>query len=155
MEEAWEFAQLLGFPEFGVIVKAGKNEYNKPYIFKEAKTRSSLEAALLYLFDISPDGKIQMQTDMRAHRNPFRMENIRLATIELIKTIQSGCSQCNTPGFYVKEVIKGLPCKLCNAPTRSTLSYIYERKKCSHREEKLYPQGKQYEDPGSCDSCNP
>jgi len=155
IQEAWNLATIIGFPECGVVLKAGKNENNKPYIFKDATTTSGLEAALLYFFNISSNGKIEMQTDMRAHCNPFRMENIRLATVELIKNIQSVCPQCNTPGFDVKEVIKGLPCSLCNAPTRSTLSYIYECKKCSHTEEKFYPKGKQKEDPGSCDWCNP
>ncbi len=155
MKEAWEFAEIAGFPEYGVILKAGKNKNNKPYIFKDATTRSCLEAALLYFFEISGDGKIGMQTDMRANYNPFRMENIRLATIELIKTIQSVCSKCHTAGFDVKEVIKGLPCSQCHAPTRSTLLYIYECKKCSYREEKFFPHGKKQEDPGSCDYCNP
>jgi len=155
MQEALAFASVLGFPEYGVVLKAGKDEKNKPHIFKDATTTSGLEAALLYFFNISSNGKIEMQTDMRAHLNPFRMENIRLATLELIKTIQTVCPQCETPGFDVKEVIKGLPCSLCNAPTRSTLSYIYECKKCSHREEKFFPNGKQQEDPGSCDWCNP
>jgi hypothetical protein len=155
MQEARNFAEIIGFPEYGVILKAGKNVYNKPYIFKDVRTTSCLEAALLYLFDISPDGEIQMQTDMRAHRNPFRMENIRLATLELVKTLHSICPQCNTPGFDVKEILKGLPCSLCNAPTRSTLSYMYECKKCGRTEEKFLPHDKLQEDPASCDRCNP
>lgn len=155
MKEAWDFAEAIGFPETGVILKAGKNENNKPYIFKDANTKSGLEAALLFLFKISGNGEILMQTDMRAHYNPFRMENIRLATLELVKTIQSVCPICNTPGFDVKEVIKGLPCSWCNAPTKSTLSYIYECKKCQYREEKRYPHGKIQEDPGFCNHCNP
>ena len=92
---------------------------------------------------------------MRAHCNPFRMENIRMATLELIKTIQSACPICYTPGFDVKEVIKGLTCSCCNAPTKSTLYYIYECKKCQYQEEKSYPNGKMQEDPGFCDHCNP
>ena len=155
MQEAWEFAEVIGFPEYGIILKAEKNKNYKPYIFKEATTASALEAALFFLFEISADGKIEMQTDMRAHRNPFRMENIRLAALELVKCIQSVCLKCNTAGFDVKEVIKGLPCSLCKAPTRTTLSYIYQCKKCSYTEEKFYPHGKQQEDPGSCDWCNP
>ncbi|MEO5592433.1 MAG: DUF6671 family protein [Chitinophagaceae bacterium] len=155
IQEAWDLAEIIGFPEYGVILKAGKNVNDKPYIFKDATTKSCLEAALLFFFEISGDGKIVMQTDMRAHRNPFRMENIRIAALELIKTIQFVCPKCNTPGFDVKEVVKGLPCSSCNSPTRSTLSYLYECKKCAYREEKFYPHVKQQEDPGSCDYCNP
>lgn len=155
MKEAFEFAEVIGFPGHGVILKASIYENRKEYIFKDALTRSTLEEVLHFLFTHSLDGSIQMQTDMRAHRNPARMENIRLATLELVKTIKRTCPQCSTPGFDVKEVIKGLPCSWCGSPTKSTLSYIYECKKCNHMAEKLFPHGKQKEEPSLCDCCNP
>ncbi len=156
MQKAREFAENIGFPEYGVILKAGRNnDTNKPIILKEVTTWPDLEDALRHLFSLSMDGSVSMQTDMRAHRNPFRMENIRQATLELIKVIRSVCSRCNTPGFDVKEVTRGLPCSLCGAPTKTVLSYIYECKKCQHREERFFPHNKQQEDPGFCDCCNP
>lgn len=155
MEEAFAFAETLGFPETDVILKAGINKNNKPFIIKNATTKPCLEAALLSLFQISIDGTVTMQSDMRAHLNPVRMENIRVATVELLKKIETTCPNCNTPGYDVKGVVKGLACSLCNGHTRSTLSHIYECKKCKHQQEKLYPHGKQLEDPGLCDYCNP
>ena len=155
MDEAWAFVENIGFPKNGIILKAGNNKTDKPYIFKDATTKSCLEAALIFFFEISADGKVTMQSDMRAHLNPVRMENIRLATLELLKTIQSVCPICNTPGFGIKQVVKGLPCSLCNAPTISTLLYICECKRCKHQDKKMYPHGKQQEDPGLCDYCNP
>jgi hypothetical protein len=155
MKEAWEFAEIIGFPEYGIVLKASKGESDHPFISKDANTRSELEADLGVCFSIAREGKVLMQTDMRAHRNPFRMENIRLATLELVKTIGSSCPRCATPGFDVKEVLKGLPCSQCGSPTKSTLSHIYECKKCHYREDRLYPHGHQQEDPGYCDRCNP
>lgn len=155
MQEAWAFVENISFPKNGIILKAGNSKTNKPYIFKNATTKSCLEAALIFFFEISEDGKVTLQSDMRAHLNPVRMENIRLATLELLKTIQSVCPTCHTPGFGIKQVVSGLPCSLCNAPTRSTLSYIYECKKCKQQEKKLFPHGKRQEDPGLCDHCNP
>ena len=140
MEEGWAFARVIGFPETGVILKT-TDKNNKPVVVKDATTNAALENALRSLLQDSMDGKVTMQTDMRAHHNPVRMENIRLATIELLKKIQSVCTKCNTPGFDIKVLIKGLPCSICNSRTQSTLSHIYECKKCKHQQEILYPHG--------------
>lgn len=155
MEEAFEFAKSIGFPQYGVILKAWVFNDDKPRIFKDAQTWPVLEAGMAYMFSVSKDGRIVVQTDMRAHRNPLRMENIRLATVALIKAIQSVCPRCGTPGFDVKEAIKGLPCSRCKSPTRSVLYYIYKCKKCGYKQEKYFPNWKNNEDPGLCDHCNP
>ncbi len=155
MGEAVSFAETIGFPEYGVILKANRNGGLRPYFMKDITTNNALLAAIDFLFSISLDGKIHIQSDMRAHRNPARMENIRQATLNLIKTIQSVCPICGTIGFDVKEVIIGLPCRICGNSTKSTLSYIFQCKKCNHLEEKLFPHGKEQEEPGFCDSCNP
>ncbi len=129
LDEAMTFVDNIGFPKNGIILKAGNNKNKKPYIFKDATTKSCLEAALIFFFEISGDGKVTMQSDMRAHLNPIRMENIRLATLELLRKIQSVCPICNTAGFDVKQVVRRLPCSLCNAPTTSTLLYICQCKR--------------------------
>jgi len=153
-KEAVSFAEAMGFPEYGTILKSSRNDEQHPYFMKDITTNDALVAAIEFLFSISPDGKIHMQSDMRAHRNPARMENIRQATLNLIKTIQSVCYLCGTIGFNVKEVVTGLPCRISGNSTRSTLSYIFQCAKCNHRDEKLFPHGKEQEEPGFCDCCN-
>lgn len=155
LKEALNFAKVILFPEYGIALKVQSSKDYKPFIFKGARTWSSLETALHFLFTVSFNGKIQLQSDMRANFNPFRMENILLATLKLVKTMNRTCQKCCIPGFDVIEVVKGLPCAHCKAPTKTTLSHIYKCKNCNYREEIFFPHGKKHEDPGSCDYCNP
>ncbi len=87
--------------------------------------------------------------------NPTRMKVIERASIKLAEKVNSICPECNTPGFGITDVKPGLPCELCNYPTRSTLSYIYTCIKCTHTKEDNYPNKKYVEDPMCCDNCNP
>lgn len=155
IEEAKKIAETIGFPEYGIILKAGKNQNNMPYIIKDIRTESSMEAALLFLFSASGDGKVDMQSDMRAHYNPIRMENIRMATLDLIKNIQTRCPSCDTPGFDVTDAIKGLPCVQCHLPTNHILAYVRLCQKCGYSEKEQFPNEKKFADAMFCDYCNP
>jgi hypothetical protein len=87
--------------------------------------------------------------------NPTRMNVIAKATEKLLNKIKSNCPQCKTPGFGVTDIKSGLPCALCNFPTKSTLSFVYVCKKCAFEKEEKYPHGKLKEDAMYCDVCNP
>ena len=100
-------------------------------------------------------GAAFVETDMRAMYNPTRMRVIEKATKKLADKIKTSCSVCETPGFGITEVRTGLPCQICNYPTKSTLSYRYSCLKCSYSREEKYPDGKFTEDPMWCDLCNP
>ena len=95
------------------------------------------------------------ETDMRAMNNPSRMHVIESCTQKLIDKINSQCPSCKMPGFGVREVLSGLKCSQCGAPTRSTLVHIYICEHCTYRQEKEFPHGKKEEDPMYCDYCNP
>jgi len=92
---------------------------------------------------------------MRAHRNPMRMNVIEKTTSLLIDKIKNCCPSCKTPGFDIISAQFGLPCALCSLPTRSTLSHLYQCKKCGFQQVKMFPRGIQVEDPTYCDNCNP
>ena len=64
-------------------------------------------------------GKVFVETDMRACYNPTRMRVIEQTTHKLVAKINNKCPQCATPGFETAEVNRGLPCNLCNSPTKS------------------------------------
>jgi hypothetical protein len=98
---------------------------------------------------------VYVETDMRAMYNPTRMKVIETAAQKLVQKIQSVCPQCQMPGFGVTAVQEGLPCSLCGAPTRSTLSYVYVCQHCQFKKEEMYPHKKTTEDPMFCDYCNP
>ncbi len=150
-KELTEFANSARFPSHALILRKAKDDYTE--IIKGINDWETLIEACQILFNRY--GSAYIETDMRALYNPTRMEVIETATKKLIKKINSLCPDCNTRGFEIKDTIKGLPCSLCGLPTRSTLSHIYECKKCGFRKEVEFPFNITQEDPMYCDYCNP
>jgi hypothetical protein len=145
------FAQNIQFPTHGIILKS--SEKNPAKIYKDF---NSLAELLERYNDLKLNySNIYAETDMRAHRNPTRMKVIEKTTYSLIDKIKSSCPNCKTPGFDVISAQFGLPCALCSMPTRSTLSHLYQCKKCGFKQEKMFPRDIQVEDPTYCDNCNP
>jgi hypothetical protein len=154
LKEAEEFAEKVGFPLHGLIVKSHENVVNPHEIVKGIITKDKLAATVLDLLKKSPEG-IFIQTDMRALYNPTRMENIESAVLDLIMKLKSFCPSCRTPGFEVSKVKRGLPCCGCGLPTELPIAYVYNCKKCSHQEEKPVTSERKFADPGQCVYCNP
>ncbi|BAZ16040.1 hypothetical protein NIES4071_79130 [Calothrix sp. NIES-4071] len=154
VDEAYEFASKVGFPEHGLIVMFDEPK-NSSEVFKGITTLDQLTEAVNFVLSHSTTGKAHIETDMRAMYNPTRMKNIEKATRNLISKINSCCQRCSAPGFEITQRIQGLPCELCYAPTLLIKSVIYQCKKCEYKEEKLYPDGAEFADPGQCMYCNP
>ncbi|WP_066426665.1 DUF6671 family protein [Anabaena sp. 4-3] len=155
LDEAYEFADKIGFPEHGLVVWCGESEHQDIEIIKGITTEQKLVEAVKFALEKSPDGKVKLETDMRAHYNPTRMKNIEKATRNLLNKISSCCPKCQTPGFDITERIQGLPCELCYTPTTLTHTVIYQCKKCNFREERQFPDGREFADPAHCMYCNP
>lgn len=145
------FADKVLFPSHRLIMKKAKDDITE--IRKGICDKKELLAHFNYL--ISNFGTVYVETDMRAMYNPTRMKVIEKATNNLIAKLNYFCPQCDTPGFDVTNAKEGLPCKQCKFPTRSTLAYIYECKKCNYKSEVQYPHQKYVEEPIFCDICNP
>ncbi len=146
------FAKQAGFPEHHLVVRPDGAE--DPRIRKGIATWVALEAAFAWALAASASGQVFVETDVRAHANPTRMANIRLAAEDLVKKLHSLCPSCGTPGFWIVKRVDGLPCEACSAPTRETRSEIHGCLKCAHREIRERAD-RQYADPAHCDSCNP
>ena len=145
------FANKIGFPSHGVILKKAKN--NLSGIIKES---SSIEELIEnYHIIKNADHSAYAETDMRAMYNPTRMKLIAKVTEKLVSKIKSSCPYCKIPGFGVVDAVKGLPCEMCGLPTRSTLKHIYRCHKCNFIVEKEFPFNKRKEDSQHCDFCNP
>jgi hypothetical protein len=145
------FAEQAKFPSHALILKPSENNFSK--IVKGITSREEL-IQHFYKF-VSEFGKAYVETDMRAMYNPTRMAVIATAAEKLVTTIKNCCPNCHTPGFSVNSVKSGLPCEICNFPTKSTLSFIYKCKKCLYESEEKFPHQKYTEDPMYCDYCNP
>jgi hypothetical protein len=150
-ENLLEFAARSYFPSHGLILRKSKNEFGD--IVKGITNKEQLIKVFYSL--IEKFGTTYIETDMRAMYNPTRMKVIESVVKKLSKKINALCPVCNMPGFGITDAKEGLPCELCNFPTRSTISYIYSCQKCNYKKEEKYPKGKQTENPMYCDICNP
>ncbi|MBL7765441.1 MAG: hypothetical protein JNJ58_05075 [Chitinophagaceae bacterium] len=146
-----DFAKAVRFPSHALIFKKSKNDFDG--IEKGINSWRKLDE--LYDRFMSYGPSFYVETDMRAMHNPSRMTFIEKVTEKLIAKANALCPSCQIPGFGITAVRDGLPCELCQMPTRSTLSYIYECNKCGYTQEEKYPHQKQVEEPTFCDHCNP
>ena len=146
------FAKQVGFPAHHLVVRPeGEDD---PRIRKGIAAWAELEAVFAWALAESANGRVFVETDVRAHANPTRMDNIRLAAEDLVKKLRSLCPACSTPGFWIVERVDGLPCVDCGAPTRETRAEVHGCLKCAHRLTRERTD-RQYADPGRCDYCNP
>ena len=150
-ENLEEFASKVKFPSHGIILKSSEN--NPEVILKDSESLSDL----FNNYQILKQNfyGVFAETDMRANKNPTRMQVISETAQKLIEKITCLCPNCQFPGYEIKEVNAGLPCDLCGLKTKSTLSYTYGCSKCDFKQEEFYPLGKKTEDPTYCDFCNP
>jgi hypothetical protein len=150
-KELKAFAENARFPSHGLIIRKTKDDFSN--ILKGITDTKTLLDTFHQL--ITSYGSAYIETDMRAMFNPTRMKVIEGATKKLVAKIKYLCPKCNAPGFGITDTISGLPCSMCNFPTRSILSYIYLCQQCNYSEEQKFPTGNFVEDPRYCDICNP
>lgn len=146
-EELKSFIENTHFPTHYVIFKSGDT------IVKEISDEEKLYDLIHHSKENSQSFKVE--TDMRAHCNPTRMKVIEDTTKKLIEKLTSFCPSCNTPGFSIQDIEKGLPCAQCGLTTESTLKHIKICLQCDFKEEILFPRGVKTEDPTYCNFCNP
>lgn len=150
IEEVKSFCDQAGFPEHGIILKASKAD-TVTLIYKDLTSFGQLESKTdEYL---KKGYSIQLETDMRAMRNPTRMEAIRHATLNLIEGLKSECPNCSFPGFSISDVERGLECELCQRPTRLVKAQLFSCQNCDYKEKRSTEQ--EYADAMYCDFCNP
>lgn len=143
------FANRHLFPSHGLIIKDVHNHVLEKGITDWATLETCFYTAL------KKGAPVKVETDMRAHFNPTRMNVIEACAHKLVKAIQTTCPACDLPGFVIKQAEPGLPCEQCHMPTRSTLKHLYTCSGCGYSKEEIYPHQKTHEDPTYCDFCNP
>lgn len=146
------FAEKKGFPEHGLLVRVKKNSEQTVW-HKDLITWDAFKSIIQEYTQIGLE--VQIDTDMRAHRNPTRQKAIASATLELTQKLKSCCPQCQAPYYCITGAIPGLPCKQCTLPTKSILYHLKTCNLCTFQEKIMHPNGKKFEDPMYCDFCNP
>jgi hypothetical protein len=150
-DELQAFAKAAIFPTHSLILRASGRDAD--CIYKGIGSPERLEHYFEEL--LNTFGGAWVETDMRAHHNPSRMKVIEQVTLQLLANLESCCPQCNSPGFSIKRVERGLPCKRCSSATHSVSAHVYACSKCNYEQVNSYPDGQLTEDPMFCDSCNP
>lgn len=148
-ETAVKFANCSKFPSHGLIIADQQRMHVKKGIQDWALLEKYFKECL------ENYGSVVLETDMRAMYNPMRLEVIAQVATILVQSVLRSCPSCSFPGYDVSKVNPGLLCSQCGLPTKASLSYVFECKKCHHTEVKLYPKDEKTEDPQFCDYCNP
>ena len=124
-------------------------------LIKGIRDPASLLAAIRRLGARSPLGRVQLETDMRAHCNPTRMASIRQLAFRLVRRIASPCPGCGSPGWGRIGAEVGLPCGWCGLATELIRAEVMGCPVCGLRCEQPRRDGLLRADPGHCLHCNP
>ncbi len=151
-DELRQFTDDARFPSHGLVLRPDRED--DPHIHKGFSDWPALLAGFNELLPQSATARVFAEVDQRAHMNPSRQRMIVQAAEDLIAKISSSCPSCDTPGFWLKERVSGLPCGLCHQPTRLPLAFIWRCDACAHSDKRREPPDKTA-DPSRCDYCNP
>ena len=147
IEAVISFVAKAGFPEHGLILgRPGDPMFQKGItdhdrLFEHCKTA------------IEKRGEVWLETDMRAHLNPTRMQVIAELAEDLVTRLQTHCPACKQPGFGPYQPIPGALCESCNFPTRENKGEIWRCLACARQEVKLFKDKRA--NPQHCPQCNP
>ncbi|MBD1195428.1 MAG: hypothetical protein H9532_15065 [Vulcanococcus sp. Clear-D1] len=141
------------FPSHAVIARPETAQVG--VLLKGLNTSESLAEAISVCRAADPDGRVWLETDMRAHCNPTRMRSIRRLGSALVRRLRNPCPECGSPGWGLLDTQPGLPCSDCGTATELTLSEIWGCQQCGARREHPRRDGRIQADPGQCPWCNP
>ncbi|PZO46779.1 MAG: hypothetical protein DCF16_18595 [Alphaproteobacteria bacterium] len=156
--ELQEFLIRIGFPSHAVVVspqRASRTLLAGAPLFKGVKDLGALTRAVAVCAKAADDGTAFVETDMRAHMNPTRMQSLRPLADRLAQRLAHLCPDCHAPGYGRVDVVQGLPCSDCGAPTAWTHLDVYGCMGCGMREHRPRADGLLTIEPVNCPACNP
>jgi len=146
------FLAKVGFPNHKLI--AEQNDSRGQGAIKGIATMEHLHEAIEQLSVLSSDGKVHLQSDLRAHCSPSRQLNIIQAARILAKRVKALCPSCGCPGFGEQRYNRGLDCSECGELVTAAVKFeILGCVNCPF--EQSGPQTAEFADPSSCSGCNP
>ena len=151
-EELEKFAHSALFPSHHLVIKP-TDEYH-PQSIKNISNIKQLKDAFEWASAHSSKGVVYVENDLRAFANPTRMEHIRQAAIDLANKVNSLCPECKTPGYWIKDIQRGLPCNACGMPTNQEIAKIWGCLKCEYKDTEGM-KVLQFASPSLCEHCNP
>jgi len=152
IEELTDFTERAAFPDHALVVRP--DHADDPRSVKGLRDWSELSAAFSHSLRISESGVVWVESDLRAHMNPTRMQTIAAAAEDLGVRLQQCCPRCESPGFGVSGRVPGLPCGACGTPSREAVAELCECVQCGHQQQRAIATAASA-DPMWCDLCNP
>ena len=140
----------MGFPRFGVFVGCN-SDMSQP--IKNLVTVEDVISAMDREAERSSDGLAVLYSDMRAHKNPLRMQVLRAAGYKLARRLQRLCPKCHAPGWGPIGSRRGLPCEACGAPTHWIDFEIDGCTVCGHAASRPRKDGRRTASRLSCKAC--
>lgn len=150
-QELSKFARLNKFPQHQLVIRPDHQDH--PVFAKGINNLDKLREAFDEALKLSKKNRVFVEHDLRAFANPTRMKNIKEATKDLMVKLKSYCPKCQTPGFSITRTEAGLPCALCEMPTKQIMAKIHTCLKCDYEKKEMIKDKKA--DPSRCDFCNP
>lgn len=150
--EVERLASRAGFPEHGLIVRPDGPDDTR--VRKDIHDIVHLAEAFAASHAESSTGRVFVETDLRAHRNPRRMARIADAAADLATKLASTCAACDSPGFWRSKRLPGMPCRACGLATEITLAEVDTCPRCEHSVTRAFDTSAGAE-PQWCDYCNP
>ena len=114
----------------------------------------TLLAAIDRAAAVSPEGRAQLTTDLRAHLCPSRQPVIAAAARDLARRLATPCPRCASPGWGIEGVEVGLECAWCTWPTDEVAAHRWSCPACDAIEVQAVSASVKG-DPGRCARCNP
>ncbi len=154
-DDLWAWLAAIGFPSHGLLVRPGGESPDLlPADSKGILALPELRHAIRTAASTG-DGRVLLETDMRAHCNPTRMASIRALSFRLVRRLARLCPACGAPGWGRVGHVPGLPCDGCGTPTERTLWELLGCVRCAEQQRLPRADGLQVADPGQCPRCNP
>jgi hypothetical protein len=150
--EAQAFAAREGFPEHHLVMRPEGQDDAR--IHKGIASADALRTCFEQCLSLSGNGKVWIETDLRAFANPSRMQRIAQAAEDLCQRLNAICPACAAPGYGVTSRQPGLPCEACGQPTSSYRSQTWTCVRCPHKAEELRTD-RVVAEARHCPHCNP
>jgi hypothetical protein len=149
------FLARVQFPSHALIVRSIPGHAGPPILMKGLRSVDSLTHALESLKQLGSGTVFRIETDMRAHMNPTRMNVLRDLAARFASRIATPCPACKAPGFGPAAPEAGLPCEYCGTPTALARNQISACTHCSHRTIEPRRDGRTKAPQMNCPQCNP